>query len=253
MSATTATPLRRSARLAALASQKPASPVRTTSQEVPSAPKKVARDLSHLFTPAVPANLSIPITPAQPRRVDGMMKYKFVGASPADLKEVTAPKAATRTISHLFTPAIPETPVTVPVAPVQKVQKSTNNGVYRSIADKMFDATFSYRENLIRENIHNLIAQQLEAAQRCMPNPEANEQMLFEYSFIVAPLLDSLAKSYVEWDRVGVLDVYRVMYFWRPDARPASINWMSAEFLHNWNVCRDRILKYGLTFPSSKQ
>jgi hypothetical protein len=186
----------------------------------------------------------------------------FVGASPADLKkDVTTPKKVARDISYLFSPAVPAkieihlTPANLTASswPKKEAPPAPKKAVYRSIADKMFDATFSYREKLIRENIYNLITQQIDAAKRCMPNDCANEQALFEYSFIVAPLLDSLAKSYVNWDLVNVLDVHRIMYFWRPDARTVSMNWMSAEFLHNWNVCRNRILHYGLTFPSSNQ
>ena len=214
-----ASPLRRSARLAALAAQNPATPVRTTTQEVPSAPKKANR--------------------------------VFVAAGPADFKkDVSAPKKEARDISHLFTPAVPAI-LSIPTPPIKPIATAPKKEVYRSISDKLFDETQSYREKLMRENIHILITRQLNAASRAMPECwDCDEQTLFQYSFIVAPLLDSLAKSYANWDNIPLCDVYNVMYYWRPDARTFSINrWMSDKFLHDWNVCRDRILNYGLVFP----
>lgn len=184
MSATvTATP-RRSARLAALASKNAASPARTTSQEVPSAPKKAARNLLHSFTSVVPARIAIHMRPQN---------------------------------------------LTVSSWPKKEV----------------------YRENLIREDINNIIVRELDAAVRCIPDShDVDQQTLFLYSFIVGPLLDSLTKPYANWDKIPLADVYNVMYYWRPAARPVSINnGMSAKFLHDWNICRDRMVQYGLTFP----
>lgn len=215
-----ATP-RRSARLAAKAPQ-PATPVRMTKQEVPSTPKKV--------------------------------NHVFGSASPADFKkDVSASKKVARDISYLFSPAVPAN-LSIPTPPVQQ-SRPRKNAVYRSIADKLFDETQPYREKLMRENIHNLITHQLDAASRNMPKCwDCDEQTLFQYSFIVAPLLDSLAQSYANWDNIPLCDVYNVMYYWRPDARTVSIScWMSDKFLHDWNVCRDRILNYGLVFPYSNQ
>ena len=212
MSALAPQPLRRSARLAAKA--QPATPNKVNhvfgsasladlKKEVPSAPKKAARDISHLFTPAVPPNISIPMTPV-----------------PAAATQPSSPKKA----------------------------------VYRSLADMVLAETDEYREKLMRENIHTLIDRQMEAAKRCEPNHWADEKMVFLYSFIVAPLLDSLTKPYVNWDKVNVLDLYHIMFFWRPDARAVSINMcMSDKFMHDWNICRYRILDYGLVFPSSNQ
>ena len=178
------------------------------------------------------------------------VNHVFGSASPADLKVPSAPKKATRDISHLFTPAVPSR-LSIPTTPIKPI--APKKAVYRSIADKLFDESQSYRENLIQEHIHTIITKQLEAAQRCKPNPWADEETLFEYSFIVAPLLDSLAQPYVNWDKVNVLEVYHIMFYWCPDARAVSINWMSDKFLHDWKVCRDRILNYGLVFPSSNQ
>lgn len=197
-----ATPLRRSARLAAKAPQ-------------PATPKKA----NHVFGDVSSAELN---------------------------KVMSTPKKAPRDISHLFTPAVPSR-LSIPMAPV----KPTKNAVYRSIADKMFDATAYHRENLIRENINNIIVRELEAAVRCIPaSHDVDQQTLSLYSFIVGPLLDSLTKPYANWDKIPLADVYNVMYYWRPAARPVSINnGMSAKFLHDWNICRDRMIQYGLTFP----
>ena len=198
------------------------------------------------FAPRRSARLAAKAQQTTPQKVN----HVFGSASPADLKVPSAPKKAARDISHLFTPAVPSR-LSIPTTPIKPI--APKKAVYRSIADKLFDESQSYRENLIREHIHTIITKQLEAAKRCKPNHWADEETLFEYSFIVAPLLDSLAQPYVNWDEVNVLEVYDIMFFWRPDARPLSINWMSDKFLHDWNVCRDRILYYGLPFPSSNQ
>jgi hypothetical protein len=189
-----------------LASKKPASPARTTSQEVPSAPKKAARKLASSFTSVVPARIAINMRPPN---------------------------------------------LTVSSWPKKEVMPASKNEVYRSIADKMFDATAYHRENLIRENINNIIVRELDAALRCIPDShDVDQQTLSLYSFIVGPLLDSLTKPYANWDKIPLADVYNVMYYWRPAARPVSMNnGMSAKFLHDWNICRNRMVQYGLTFP----
>lgn len=183
------------------------------------------------------ASASQKAQPSTPKKVN----HVFTAASPADLKVPSAPKKAPRDLSHVFVPAIPESPV---------LHSAPKKAVYRSLADMMLAETDEYREKLMHENIHTLIDRQMEAAQRCMPNHWADEQTVFLYSFIVAPLLDSLTKPYVNWDKVNVLDLYQFMFFWRPDARAVSINMcMSDKFMHDWNICRYRILDYGLVFP----
>ena len=175
------------------------------------------------------------------------VNHVFTSASPADLKVPSAPKKAARNISYLFSPAVPAN-ISIPMTPV--LPSAPKKAAYHSLADMMLAETHEHREKLMRENIHTLIAQQMEAASRCQPNHWADEKTVFMYSFIVAPLLDSLTKPYVNWDKVNVLDLYHIMFFWRPDARAVSINMaMTDKFLHDWNICRDRILDYGLVFP----
>ena len=175
------------------------------------------------------------------------VNHVFTAASPADLKAVmSAPKKAPRDISHLFTPAVPSR-LSIPMTPVKPIK----NTAYRSLADKLFDESLSYRENLIRENIDTLIVRQMDAALRHIPTGYDNDaETVHLYSFIVRPLLDSLTNPSVNWDKVPLADLYGIMYYWRPSARTVSINsGMSDKFLHDWNVCRDRLVQYGLIFP----
>ena len=175
------------------------------------------------------------------------VNHVFTSASPADLKEVmSAPKKAPRDISHLFTPAVPSR-LSIPMTPI----KPKKNAVYRSLADMMLAETESHRENLIRENIDTLIVRQMDAALRHIPKGHDNDpQTVHAYSYIVRPLLDSLTNPHVNWDKVPLADLYGIMYYWRPSARPISIqSGMSDKFLHDWNVCRDRLFQYDLIFP----
>jgi hypothetical protein len=194
------------------------------------------------FTPRRSARLAAKAQQTTPQKVN----HVFTAASPADLKAVmSAPKKAPRDISHLFTPVVPSR-LSIPMTPVKP-----KKAVYRSLADKLLDESESHRENLLRENIDTLIVHQLDAALRCIPKGrDVDAQTVFLYSFIVRPLLDSLTKPYVNWDKVPLADLYGIMYYWCPSARTVPLSHcMSDKFLHDWNVCRDRLVQYGLIFP----
>ena len=102
------------------------------------------------FAPRRSARLAAKAQQTTPQKVN----HVFGSASPADLKVPSAPKKAARDISHLFTPAVPSR-LSIPTTPIKPI--APKKAVYRSIADKLFDESQSYRENLIREHIHTII------------------------------------------------------------------------------------------------
>lgn len=167
------------------------------------------------------------------------------------------PRRSARLAVNAETPVRAPAHVVVPAAPkkyplvINAIPSPKKKAVYRSLADMMVDETQSHRENLMRENIDTLIVRQMDAALRCIPDGrDIAAQTVFLYSFIVRPLLDSLTTPYANWDKVPLADLYGIMYYWRPSARTVSINrGMSDKFLHDWNVCRDRMVQYGLIFP----
>jgi hypothetical protein len=157
-------------------------------------------------------------------------------------------RRSARLASKAITPATPVRSVkqTVPVAPKKASRPSCNV----SLADQFYHQSSSYRDQLRMERLDTLISVEMERCKHYLPCIKADRvDQIQWYSYLVAPLLRSVADSHADFNKVDHESLVRIMAFWAEDVRDLAIfKTMTPAFTHNWNKCANLLNKAGYHF-----
>lgn len=158
--------------------------------------------------------------------------------------------ATPRRSARLANKATPATPVrSAHVAPVAP-KKASRPSCKLSLADRLYNESSAYREQLRIEQLHSLIVAEMESCKHYLRSIKADRvDQIQWYSYLVAPLLRSVADPHADFSKVDHESLVRIMSFWAEDVRDLAIfKTMTPAFTHNWNKCANLLNKIGYHF-----